>query len=70
MAKGSVAAEKVARQALRKEVPDAVTGYAALSILSALGKKASAPEMKNALVPLAKQQAGKACSFHHQYNQL
>lgn len=67
-AKGSAAAEKVARQALGKEVPDAVTGYAALSTLSALGKKASASEIKNALVPLAKQQAGKAILFHYMYN--
>ena len=51
-------------------MPDAATGYAALSTLSALGKKASASEMKNALVPLAKQTAGKACLYHYLYDSI
>lgn len=55
----------MAKKALEKEASDAVTGYTALSTLSALGKQASPSEIKNALVPLAKHKAGKAriCLF-------
>lgn len=63
-AKGKEAAEAVARQALEKEALHACTGYMALSILSALGRSASAGEVKNALVPLAKHKSGKACACY------
>ena len=49
---------------MEKEASHACTGYMALSILSALGKRPSAGEVKNALVPLAKHKTGKVSTCH------
>ena len=54
----------MARQALEKEASHACRGYMALSTLAALGKSASAGEVRNALAPLSKHKAGKASACH------